>query len=151
MSWLPQSIAGLQIEKEGLSEYFLYTIEGTETIPDKWGKRLLSFKANDTKVKSLYKYDEERFGKETIRYISFANDKEHSLGDTPIPDGNVKIFSKADKQGYLSYVGGMDIKYIPVNEEVELNLGPARLVSVEPVLMDYKKQFQYTVNKYKEL
>jgi hypothetical protein len=32
-----------EIRKEGLSEYFLYTIEGTETIPDKWGKRLLSF------------------------------------------------------------------------------------------------------------
>ena len=38
----------------------------------------------------------------------------------------------------MSYVGGTGIKYIPVNEEIELNLGPARLVSVEPVLMDFK-------------
>jgi hypothetical protein len=36
-----------EIRKEGLSEYFLYTIEGTETIADKWGKRLLSFEAED--------------------------------------------------------------------------------------------------------
>ncbi|MDT8303494.1 MAG: hypothetical protein RQ760_18590, partial [Sedimentisphaerales bacterium] len=32
-----------EIRKEGLSEYFLYSIEGTETIPNQWGKRLLSF------------------------------------------------------------------------------------------------------------
>ncbi|MFQ6034660.1 MAG: DUF4139 domain-containing protein [Sedimentisphaerales bacterium] len=128
-----------EIIKEGLSEYFLYTIEGTETIPDKWGKRLLSFEAEDIPVKSLYKYDEERWGQQAIRFVSFANDEEHNLGDTPIPDGSIKIYSQADEQGYLSYVGGTDIKYIPVNEEIELNLGPARLVSVEPVLMNYKK------------
>jgi hypothetical protein len=127
-----------EIIKEGLSEYFLYTIEGTETIPDQWGKRLLSFEAQDIKVKSLYKYDEERFGEETIRYVSFVNDKEHNLGETPIPNGQVKIYSQADEQGHLSYVGGTEIKYIPVNEEIELNLGPARLVEIKPALMNYK-------------
>jgi len=127
-----------EIRKEGLSEYFLYTIEGTETIPDKWGKRLLSFEAEDIAVKSLYKYDEERWGDQTIRFVSFANDEEHKLGETPIPNGTVRIYSQADQQGYLSYVGGTDIKYIPVDEEVELNLGPARLVEVEPVLMEFQ-------------
>jgi hypothetical protein len=125
-----------EIRKEGLSEYFLYTIEGTETIPNQWGKRLQSFDVEDIKVKSLYKYDEERWGKDTIRYVSFINDEEHNLGQTPIPDGTVKIYGKADSEGHLSYVGGAGIKYIPVNEEVELNLGPARLVKVEPILMD---------------
>jgi len=128
-----------EIRKEGLSEYFLYTIEGTETIADKWGKRLLSFEADDIKVQSLYKYDQERWGNQTIRFVAFANDKEHNLGQTPIPNGSIKIYSQVDNEGYLSYVGGTDIKYIPVDEEVELNLGPARLVKVEPVLMDYKK------------
>ena len=127
-----------EIKKEGLSEYFLYSIEGTETIADKWGKRLLSFEAEGIKVKSLYKYDEERWGTQTIRFVAFTNDEEHNLGETPIPNGNVKIYSQADSEGYLSYVGGTDIKYIPVNEEVELNLGPARLVEVEPILMDFK-------------
>jgi hypothetical protein len=129
-----------KIKKEGLSEYFLYTIEGTERIADKWGKRLLSFEAEDIKVKSLYKYDEERWGVQTIRFVSFKNDEEHNLGDTPIPNGTVKIYGQADNEGYLSYVGGMDIKYIPVDEEVELNLGPARLVKVEPTLMDFKTE-----------
>ena len=127
-----------EIKKEGLSEYFLYTIEGTETIADKWGKRLLSFEAEDIKVKSLYKYDEERWGQQAIRFVAFANDEEHNLGQTPIPNGQVKIYSQADAEGYLSFVGGTGVKYIPVDEEVELNLGPARLVSFEPILMDFK-------------
>jgi len=126
-----------EIIKEGLSEYFLYTIEGTETIPDKWGKRLLSFEADDIPVKSLYKYDQQRWGDDVIRYVAFANDEEHKLGQTPIPNGTVKIYSRADEQGYLSYVGGTSIKYIPVDEEIELNLGPARLAKVEPILIDF--------------
>ncbi len=129
-----------EIVKEGLSEYFLYTIEGTETIPNQWGKRLLSFEANDVPVTSLYKYDEERWGTETIRFLSFANDEKHKLGKTPIPDGAVRIYGRAGEQEYLSYVGAMNVKYIPVNEEVELNLGPARLVEVKPILMDYRVQ-----------
>jgi len=125
-----------EIRKEGLSEYFLYTIEGTETIPDQWGKRLLSFEANEVPVAGLCKYDEERWGTETIRFLSFANDEKHKLGQTPLPNGTVCVYGRADAEGHLSYVGGMDVKYIPVGEEVELNLGPARLVEVQPVLMD---------------
>jgi len=126
-----------EIAKEGLSEYFLYTIEGTETIPDQWGKRLLSFEAEDIKVDSLYKYDEERWADQTIRFVKFSNDEDHNLGQTPIPDGDVKIYSLADDAGHLSYIGGTSVKYIPVNEEIELDLGPARLVKVEPKLMEF--------------
>ncbi len=133
-----QSASPKDIVKEGLSEYFLYTIEGTETIPNEWAKRLLSFEADEIPVASLCKYDEEQWGTQTIRFLSFANDQEHKLGETPLPDGTVRVYSRADEQGHLSYVGGMGVKYIPVGEEVELNLGPARLVEVKPVLMDYK-------------
>jgi hypothetical protein len=62
------------------------------------------------------------------------------LGQTPIPNGDVKIYRHADEQGYLSYVGGTSVKYIPVDEEVELNLGQARLVEIEPKLMNFKTE-----------
>jgi len=139
-----------EIRKEGLSEYFLYTIEGTETIPHQWGKRLLSFEAEDIKVDSLYKYDEERWGDQTIRFVKFANDKDHNLGETPIPDGDVRIYSQADDIGHLSYIGGTSVKYIPVSEEVELDLGPARLVKVEPILMSFKTD-NYMFDTKKEI
>jgi hypothetical protein len=135
---LAEPLKRKDIQKEGLSEYFLYTIEGTETIPNEWGKRLLSFQTDDIPVAGLCKYDEQRWGDRTIRFLTFANDKEHKLGETPLPDGMVRVYGRADEQGHLSYVGGMDVKYIPVGAEIELELGPARLVEIKPVLMDYR-------------
>jgi len=49
-----------EIRKEGLSEYFLYTIEGEETIPTGWSKRLLSFDTDKVPVVNLYKYEQCR-------------------------------------------------------------------------------------------
>ena len=129
-----------EIKKEGLSEYFLYTIEGTETIPNGWGKRLPSFEVADIPVESLYKYDEDRWGGETIRFVSFTNDEEHKLGATPIPDGNVKIYRQINDQGNLSYVGGSNTKYIPVDEDVELQLPAAQEVKIEPKLIDLQTE-----------
>lgn len=134
LAWL-DGIERKEVRKEGLSEYFLYTIEGTETIPNEWGKRLLSFETEAIPVENLCKYDEERYGAETVRFLSFANDTEHKLGETSIPDGTVRIYGQVDAQAHLAYVGGTSVKYIPVGEEVELNLGPARLVKVEPTLV----------------
>jgi len=127
-----------EIVKEGLSEYFLYTIPGTETIPTGWSKRLSSFDADDVPVVNLYKYERERYGNRVIRFLSFTNDEDHELGDTPIPDGTLKVYRGVDDRKHLSYVGQSSFKYIPVGEEVELNLGPARDVVVEPKLMEYR-------------
>ena len=126
------------IRKEGLSEYFLYTIEGTEDIANGWGKRLISFMAPDVPVKNLYRYEEERYGPSTVRFISFANDRKHNMGSEPIPGGLVKVFRDTGDEGYLSYVGERDTKYIPMGGEVNLNLGPSERVSVIPTLMDYR-------------
>jgi hypothetical protein len=129
-----------EIVKEGLSEYFLYTIEGTETIENGWSKRLQSFDVNNVPVVNLYKYEQERYGNSVIRFLSFTNDEKHELGDTPIPNGLLKIYRNVGGQGNLSYTGQSDFKYIPVNEEVELNLGSVANVVVEPKLMDYKTE-----------
>jgi hypothetical protein len=127
-----------EIKKEGLSEYFLYTIEGTETIETGWSKRLQSFDVGEVRVVNLYKFEEERHGNFVVRFLSFKNDKEHKLGETPIPGGLLKVYRGIDDAGHLSYTGQSEFKYIPVNEEVELNLGPAANVVVEPKLMDFK-------------
>ncbi len=127
-----------EIKKEGLSEYFLYTIEGTETIPHGWSRRLPSFDVKEIPVVNLYKYEQERYGNQVVRFLSFKNDKAHKLGDTPIPGGTLKAFRDAGKEGLLSYEGQSRFKYVPVDEDVELNLGPVANVIVKPVLMDYK-------------
>ena len=133
-------MAPREIVKEGLSEYFLYTIEGTETIENGWSKRLISFDAEDVNVVNLYKYEEERYGQSVIRFLSFTNDEKHNLGETPIPGGMLKVYRNVGEEGHLSYTGQSDFKYIPVNEEVELNLGSVANVVVEPKLMDFKTE-----------
>jgi len=129
-----------EIVKEGLSEYFLYTIEGTETIPTGWSKRLASFDVEGVPVVNLYKFEEERYGPRVMRFLSFKNDEAHKLGQTPIPDGGLKVYRAVDDQKHLSYEGQSSFKYIPVNDEVELNLGPVADVVVEPKLMDCKTE-----------
>ncbi|HUW18282.1 MAG TPA: DUF4139 domain-containing protein [Sedimentisphaerales bacterium] len=129
-----------EIKKEGLSEYFLYTIEGTETIPTGWSKRLLSFDVDKVPVVNLYKYEEERYGNSVVRYLSFKNDKKHKLGETPIPGGVLKVYRTVDENEHLSYAGQSAFKYIPVDEDVELNLGAVADVVVEPKLMDFKTE-----------
>jgi hypothetical protein len=139
-----------EIKKEGLSEYFLYTIEGRETIPHGWSKRLPSFEVTEVPVVNLHKYEEERYNKSVVRFLSFKNDKEHKLGQTPIPGGTLKAYRSVDKEQHLAYEGASRFKYIPVGEDVELNLGPVENIVVEPTLMNYKTA-NYLFDKRKNI
>jgi hypothetical protein len=127
-----------EIRKEALSEYFLYTIEGTESIPHGWSKRLPSLESREVPVVNLYKYEEERYGNRAVRFLSFRNDREHALGQTPIPEGDMTVYRVADEGGHLCYEGRTHFQYIPVDEDAELNLGPVSDVIVTPTLMDFR-------------
>ncbi len=129
-----------EIARESLSEYFLYTIEGEETLPDQWSKRLPSFDVSQIPVENLYQFEEERFGQSAVRFLMFKNDNEHKLGITPLPEGHLKVFRNLDETGHLNYEGHSYINYTPVEEKAKLNLGPVENVIVEPVLMKYETQ-----------
>jgi hypothetical protein len=139
-----------EIKKEGLSEYFLYTIEGTETIPTGWSKRMISFDVDEVPVVNLYKFEQERYGNSVVRFLSFKNDEEHKLGETPIPGGMLKVYRNADNQGYLSYTGQSSFKYIPVDEDVELNLGAVADVVAEPTLMNFETK-NYRFDRHRNI
>jgi hypothetical protein len=128
-----------QIVKEEMSEYFLYTVEGRDTIPNGWSKRLPSFAAKDVPLASYYKFEMERWGNGVMRYYRLKNDQASHLGDQPLPDGQVKAFRVASADGLYSFVGQTGVKYIPVNETVELELGADPEVLVKPVLTDWRK------------
>ena len=87
-----EAMAEKQIIKEGLSEYFIYSIEGAETIPNGWSKRLPSFKATEVPITSYYKFEKERWGEAVMRYYRFTNSEPSKLGKEPLPDGEVKAF-----------------------------------------------------------
>jgi hypothetical protein len=111
-----------EIIKEGLSEYFIYTVEGTETIPNGWSKRMRSFEADDAPLKIQYRYRPQEYGEQLVRLYLTTNDEESELGTTPLPDGAVRIFRDNGRDG-LSYLAQQSIKYIPIGDKIELNLG----------------------------
>jgi hypothetical protein len=128
-----------EVTKESLSEYFLYTVEGRDTIPNGWSKRLPSFKSDAVPLTSYYKYEKERFGERVMRYYQFTNSVANKLGKEPLPDGAVKAFRFISDDLLYAFVGRTSVKYIPINEFVELELGNDLEVSVKPVLMDWQK------------
>jgi hypothetical protein len=127
------------IVKENLSEYFLYTVEGRETVPDGWSKRLPSFGANDVPLTSYYKFEKETWGDRVERFYKFKNDTDSKLGNEPLPNGDVKVFRRVSDDDLLSFVGATTVKYVPLNETVEMDLGWDREVMVQPNLLDWKK------------
>ena len=112
-----------QIIKEGLSEYFIYTIEGTETIPNGWSKRMRSLQGAAVPVKIQYRYRPAEYGDQLVRMYLLANNKESKLGTSPLPDGVVRVFRDNGRDG-LSYLTQQTVKYIPIGDKIELNLGP---------------------------
>ena len=56
------------------------------------------------------------------RMYLLTNDKESKLGTTPLPDGMVRVF-RQNGRGGLSYPVGQTIKYVPIGDKIELNLG----------------------------
>ena len=112
-----------EIVKEGLSEYFIYTIEGTETISNGWSKRMRSFDGQTVPFKIQYRYRPQEYGDQLVRMYLLTNNKESKLGTTPLPDGVVRLFRENGRDG-LSYLTQQPVKYIPIGDKIELNLGP---------------------------
>jgi hypothetical protein len=111
-----------QIIKEGLSEYFIFTIEGTETIPNGWSKRMRSLEAVAVPFKIQYRYRPAEYGDRLVRMYLLTNDKASKLGASPLPDGMVRVFRNNGRNG-LSYLASQAVKYIPIGDKLELNLG----------------------------
>jgi hypothetical protein len=111
-----------EVEKESLSEYYIFSIEGTETIPDQWAKRLRSHHATDIKLDTIYRYRPREYGSQLSRIYEFKNDKKSSLGESPLPEGTIQIYQN-NRQGSLTYIAQVPLKYTSIGEKVKLNSG----------------------------
>jgi hypothetical protein len=111
-----------EIIKEGLSEYFIYTIEGAQDVPNQSSKRLSSFHARQVKFDIVYRLRTHQYGPRPVRFFTLKNDTDHKLGTTPLPDGIVRTFRDNGRDG-LCFLGQEQVKYVPINADVELNVG----------------------------
>ena len=73
--------------------------------------------------KIQYRYRPQEYGEQLVRMYLLTNDEESKLGTTPLPDGMVRVFRDNGRDG-LSYLTQQTIKYIPIGDKIELNLGP---------------------------
>ncbi|MCU7940270.1 MAG: DUF4139 domain-containing protein [gamma proteobacterium symbiont of Bathyaustriella thionipta] len=115
-------MAEKEVAKDSLSEYTIFTIEGTETISDQWAKRLRTGFAQTIATDIIYRYRPREYGHILARVLSFKNNKQSSLGEAPLPEGNIQIYQK-NQQGSLTYIAGLTLKYTSIDDKVELNTG----------------------------
>jgi hypothetical protein len=133
-----------QVVKEGLSEYFLFTIEGTETIQNGWSKRMRAVKAENVKFDIVYRMRSYQYGPRPVRYFIWKNDAEHGLGDSPMPDGRIRLFRIGLGDG-LSFLGEQNVNYVPIKADIEINLGTDDLVVYETKKASTKRfNFHFT-------
>jgi hypothetical protein len=110
------------IEKDSLSEYTIFSIEGTETIPNLWSKRLRSGFSEAITLETVYRYRPREYGEILARILIFKNNKESALGEAPLAAGKIQIYQK-NREGSLTYIAGLPLKYTSVGEKIELNTG----------------------------
>ncbi len=136
--------------KQGLSEYFLFTIDGREDIKNKEPKRLVSMKVGEVPLECFYKLSDRDGGSRFTKYYRFKNKKllddagkekklpdMDNLGVSPLPDGMVRLFFEYENQD-LAYVGGTSTKYVPIGDRVEVNVGHDPDMTIVRRLKDQK-------------
>ncbi|MBE3097313.1 MAG: hypothetical protein IMZ44_09325, partial [Planctomycetes bacterium] len=127
------------IVKEGLSEYFIFTVEGQQTVKTGWSQRMVSFRSRDVPFEVLYRYRPHQYGPAPVRFFILANDAEHKMGESPLPDGIIRVFRENGRDG-LSFYTAQSTKYIPIKEKIELNVGKDDQIVYERVVLDLGRQ-----------
>ena len=139
-----------QVVKQGLSEYFLFTIEGREDIKDNEPKRLVSMKVAEVPLESIYKLTDRDGGQHFTKFYRFKNiellddqgnkkdlPSMENLGLSPLPNGMVRLFSEYASKD-LAYVGGTAVEYVPIGDRVEVNVGPDGDITIARRLKDQR-------------
>jgi len=139
-----------KVVKQGLSEYFLFTVEGREDIKNNETKRLVSMQVADVPLETIYKLTDRDGGQQFTKFYRFENVKllddegnekdladMENLGGSPLPDGMVRLFSEYQNKD-LAYVGGTSTKYVPIGDRLEVNVGRDSDVTIVRRLKDQK-------------
>ena len=153
---MPQAAPGAgaaappQVVKQGLSEYFLFAIEGREEIKNNQPKRLVSMQVAEVPLEVLYKLTDRDGGAQFSKYYRFKNSKitddagkekdlpaMENLGTSPLPNGDVRLFFEYANRD-LAYVGGTTTKYVPIGDRLEVNVGADPDITIARRLKDQK-------------
>jgi hypothetical protein len=118
-----------------LSEYFIFTVEGQRTVRNGWSQRMRSETAREVPFKIVYRYRPHQYGERPVRFFILANDVEHKMGGSPLPDGMLRVFRENGRDGLNFYVA-QQTKYVSIGEKIELNVGADDQVVYERKVLD---------------
>lgn len=124
-----------EVVREGLSEYFIYTVSGRHEVPNRWSVRWLNFSQDDVPVYNFYKFEVGRYDP-ARRFLKLYNRKDDKLGAEPLPNGMIHVYERR-VDATRKYIGGSRSKYIPVGEKWEINLGLDPDVVIKPKKKDH--------------
>ena len=97
-------------------------------------------------MKIQYRYRPAEYGEQLVRMYILTNDKDSKLGTTPMPDGAFRVFRQNGRDG-LSFLAAQAIKYVPIGDKIELNLGTDPEVIFELVkLRTWRDDLEMQVN-----
>ena len=138
-----EALSPKEIVKEGLSEYFIFTIPGAESVAHRWSKRMKLFEGRDVPFRIQYRYRPQEYGEALVRLYLLRNDEAGKLGSAPLPDGIVRVYRDNGRDG-LSFLTEQAIRYVPIGQEIELNLGTDPEVIHERIrLKSFRDSFWY--------
>ena len=109
----------------------MFSVSGTESIPNGWSKRMLAVEAQDVGFDIVYRMRSYQYGPRPVRFYLWRNDAEHKLGDSPLPDGRVNLYRQTGEEGGLTFLARQNINYVPIKAEIEINIGTDDLVVYE--------------------
>ncbi len=127
-----------EIIKKAVSEYYLFAIEGTETIENGWAKELPNPLVENIEFDMSYEIDSQKHGLLPVKFYKFKNSEESKLGTDPLPEGNYYVYADSPSGG-LRFEGKTQHDYIPVGEDIELNLGADGLLLYEEKVMNFER------------
>ncbi len=110
------------IIREGLSEYFIFTVAGTQDVPNGWAKRLHSFTAEAAPLEVVYRHRVRQYGEGLMKMYLLTNDEASGMGASPLPNGQVRVF-RENERGGLIYLMERALPYVAVTDDLEINLG----------------------------
>ena len=117
-----QQLEEKEVKKENISEYYIFSIEGRETVRNGWSKRLRSSQADAINIETVYRYRPREYSDQLVRVLVFSNNKDSGLGEAPLPQGKIQVYQETS-QGSLSYIAGLNFNYVSSGEKVALNTG----------------------------
>lgn len=132
--------------RSSLSEYHLYDIPNTSSLPDQSSKQVTFLVSNALRPKTRYVADDNPWWRmhdpqngstttESARVeLRFDAKEDQGLG-VPMPAGTVRVFAQ-DSRGQGQLVGQASIDHTPRDETVKLRLGAAADVRLVRKLVD---------------